>query len=88
MEESEVFGVEFASDEVGEVADLHRNLTKRTDDEAENAPRVVGSHLCLDGPSCVHMRAEFCVELLVVIFVYFSARFWTDSPKAVGGDSE
>ena len=32
-EEGEVLGVDFAGDEVGEVADLHRNLTKRVDDK-------------------------------------------------------
>ena len=80
VEEGEVLGVEFAGDKVGEVADLHRNFTECADDEAGNAPRVVGVHLCLDGPSCVRMRAEFCVELFgsfVVIFVY-SARAFLD----------
>ena len=41
VEEGEVLGVEFAGDEVGEVADLHRNLTKRADDKAGNASRVL-----------------------------------------------
>ena len=59
VEEGEVLGVEFAGDEVGEVADLHRNLTKHADDKAGNASRVVGVQLCLDGPSCVSVRAEF-----------------------------
>ena len=73
VEEGKVLGVEFAGEEVGEVADLHRNLTKRADDKAENAPQVSGVHLCLSGPSCVRVRAEFCVELpgsFVVVFVY------------------
>ena len=73
IEESEVLGVEFAGDEVGEVANLNRYLTKRADDEAGDAPRVVGVHLCLDGPRNVRVRAGFCVELLgsvVVVFVY------------------
>ena len=58
-----MLGVEFADDEVGVVADLHRNVTKRVDDKAGNASRVVGVYLCLDGPSCVRVRAEFFVEL-------------------------
>ena len=65
---------EFAGNKAGEVADLHRNFTERADDEAGNAPRVVGVHLCLDGPSCVRMRNEYCAELdgsFVVIFEYF-----------------
>ena len=74
-EKREVLGVEFAGDEVGEVADLHRALTKCADDKAGKAPRVSGAYLCLDGPSCVHVRAEFCVELLGsfgVVFVYLA----------------
>ena len=63
VEEGEVLGVEFAGDKVGEVADLNRNFTECADDEARNAPRVVGVHLCLDGPICVRMLAEFFVEL-------------------------
>ena len=59
VEEGEVLGVEFAGDKAGEVADLHRNFTECADDEARNAPRVVGVYLCLDGPSCVRVRAEF-----------------------------
>ena len=69
--DEEMLRVEFAGDEV----DLNRNLTKRADDKAGNAPRVVGVNLCLDGPSCVRVRAEFCVELLcsfVVVFVYLA----------------
>ena len=75
VEQGEVLGVDFAGDEVGEVADLHQNLTKRADDKAGNASRVVGVHLCLDGPSCVRVRAESCVELIasfVVVFVYLT----------------
>ena len=75
VEEGEVLGVESAGDEVGEVADLHRNLTKRADDKPENASRAVGVHLCPDGPNCVRVRAEFCVDLLgsfVVVFVYLA----------------
>ena len=63
-EEGEVLGVEFAGDKVGEVADLHRNPTKLADDKAGNASRVVGVYLCLDEPSCVRVRAEFCVVLV------------------------
>ena len=57
VEESKVLGVEFAGDEVGELANLHRNLTERADDEARDAPRVVGVHLFLDWPSYVRGRA-------------------------------
>ena len=35
FEEDEVLGLEFAGDEIGEVADLHQNLTKRADDKAQ-----------------------------------------------------
>ena len=49
VEEGEMLGVEFAGDEVGEVADLNQNLTKRADERAGGASRVVGAHLCLDG---------------------------------------
>ena len=73
VEEGEMPGVEFAGDEACEIADLHRNPTKRADDKAGNASRVVGVHLCLDEPSCARVRAEFFVELLgsfVVVFVY------------------
>ena len=72
VEGGEVLSAEFAGDRAGEVADLHRNLTKRAEDKAGNAPRVLGVHLCLNGPSCVRVRAEFFVELLgnfVVVFV-------------------
>ena len=64
-------GFEFAGDEVGEVADLHRNIAKCADDKAGNASRVVEVHLCLDGPSCVRVRAVFCVELLGSFFDFF-----------------
>ena len=70
---AKLLGVDFAGDVVGEVADLHRNSTKRADDKADNAPRVAEVHLCPDGPSCVRVRAVFCVELrgsFVVIFVF------------------
>ena len=40
VEEGEVLGVQFAGDEVGKVADLHRTLTKRADDKAGNAPKI------------------------------------------------
>ena len=55
--EGEVLGVEFAGDEVGKAADLHRIVTKRADDQAGNVPRVPGVNLCLDGPSNVRVRA-------------------------------
>ena len=42
-----MLGVKFAGDEVGEVADLHRDLTKLADDKAGNASRVEGVRLCL-----------------------------------------
>ena len=45
VEEGEVLGVEFAGEEVGEVADLHRNPTRRADDKAGNASRV--ANICL-----------------------------------------
>ena len=70
-----MLGVEFAGAEVGEVADLHRNLTKRADEKAGNAPRVVRVHLGLDGPNCVRVRAELCVEFLgsfIVVSVYLA----------------
>ena len=50
VEESEVLGVEFAGDEVGEIANLRRNHTKRADDEAGDAPRVVGVFSVSTGP--------------------------------------
>ena len=65
VEESEVLGVEFAGDEDGEVANLHRNHTERADDEAGDAPRVVGVNLCLDGPSYV---PSFASSLLAVLW--------------------
>ena len=73
IEEGKVLGVEFVGEEVGKVADLHRNLTKRADDIAGNLSRAAGVHLFLDGPSCVHVRAEFCVEplgIFVAVSVY------------------
>ena len=42
VEEDKVPGVEFAGEEVGEVADLHRTPTKCANDKAGNASRVVG----------------------------------------------
>ena len=48
VEEGEVLGVEFAGEEVGEVADLHRNPTRRADDKAGNASRV--ANICFVPP--------------------------------------
>ena len=90
VEEGEVLGVEFLGDEVGEVADLHRNLTKRDDEKAGKASRVVGVHLCLDGSSCVRVRAKLRAELNGGLWYSctLSACFWTDAPNAVDADSE
>ena len=44
-----MLGAELTGNEAGKVTDLRRNLTERTDDKAENAPRVVSVNLCLDG---------------------------------------
>ena len=66
VEEGEVPGVEFAGDQVGEVADPHRNLTKRADDKAGNASRVKGVHLCPDGPVASAFVPSFWSGFLAV----------------------
>ena len=45
VEEGEVLGVEFAGDEVGEVAGLHQSPTKPADDKAGNAFRCRSTSL-------------------------------------------
>ena len=91
VEEGKVLGAKLTRDEVGEVADLRRDLAERADGEAGHAPPVVRVHLCLvrSGGAC--RRAELRVKLLgclVVVHMALPARFWTDAPKSVDGDSE
>ena len=69
VEEGEVLGVEFAGDEIGEVANLHRTLTKRADDKAGNAPRVVGVQLSVStGPVASACVPSFSSSFLAVLW--------------------
>ena len=91
VEEGKVLGAELTRDEVGEVADLRRDLAECADGEAGHAPRVVRVHLCLGRSGSACGRAELRVKLLgclMVVLMALSARFWTDAPKFVDGDSE
>ena len=79
VEEGKVLGAKLTRDEVGEVADLRRDLAECADGEAGHAPRVVRVRLCLDRSDGACGRAELRVKGLDLPSGPQNSRFPTEA---------